>query len=338
MQLANKNYISFQIKAIFAWILLLSLTSCSEEIDVETPIDITLAAEMSLLPATVWVAESKGFFTKHKINLTIKEFDSGRNALEVMLKDNSIDMATVAQTPIVFNSFNNEPYVIVATMAYSLDDIKVLARKDSGIEDAKDVIGKKVGATKRSTGHYFLESYLSHYDISLQNIDLKDVNASQLKTKLISGELDAITSWEPHIHDAQMAMSKNNLTLLISPTPLRKDFFFPTSRLYAKENSMHVNQFLKAILEAEHYIKQNPDEAKKIIAKRLKADLTLIKRIWHTFTFEISLEQSILVNLENEAIWAKKLTVPPADIPNYLNYIDFEPLQAVKPFGVNIIH
>lgn len=338
MQLSNKPYILFFIKAISAWICSLFLTSCSEKTAIESPINITLAAEMSLLPATVWVAENKGFFTKHKINLTIREFDSGRNALETMLKDDSIDIATVAQTPVVFNSFNDEPYVIVATMAYSLDDVKVLARKDRGIEHPKDLIGKKVGATKRSTGHYFLESFLSHYDILLKDIDLKDVNASQLKTKFLSGELDAITSWEPHIHDAKTAMSKDSLTLLISPTPFRKDFYFTTSRSYAKEKSLHVRQFLKAVIEAEDYIKQNPNEAQEIISTRLKSELALIKRIWHSFNFEISLEQSILVNLENEAIWAKELTENNGTIPNYLNYIYIEPLRAVKPFGVNIIH
>lgn len=65
-----------------------------------------------------------------------------------MLKDASIDIATVAQTPIVFNSFNNEPYVIVATMAYSLDDIKVLARRDRGVVKGEDLKGKTIGATK----------------------------------------------------------------------------------------------------------------------------------------------------------------------------------------------
>ena len=49
--------------------------------------------------------------------------------------------------------------VVVAIMGYSLDDTKVLARKDRGI------------------------------------VFTKDLNASQIKTKFISGEFDAITTW-----------------------------------------------------------------------------------------------------------------------------------------------
>ncbi|WP_198263117.1 hypothetical protein [sulfur-oxidizing endosymbiont of Gigantopelta aegis] len=124
-------YPNSKLKYGFKYFLLiisgLLIASCSDDkqsLD-SRPIEIVLAAEMSLLPATVWVAEKQGYFKKHHINLMIREYDSGRNALEAMLKDPQINISTVAQTPVVFNSFKQEPYVIFATMAYSLDDIKV---------------------------------------------------------------------------------------------------------------------------------------------------------------------------------------------------------------------
>jgi len=319
----------------------LLLSSCSEDNDSvqeEKVVDITLAAEMSLLPATVWVAEKKGFFKKHNVNLTTREFDSGRNALETMLKDSTINIATVAQTPIVFNSFNNEPYVIVATMAYSLDDIKVLARKDRNINGPLDLRGKKIGATARSTGHYFLRSFLTHYDLRLSDIEMVDVNASELGDALISGALDAITSWEPHIHNAEAIMGAENLSLLISPTPFRKDFYFTTDRKYATENRAAVQQFLAAVSEAENYIRLNPQEAQGIVTERLGADAELIALVWDSFTFEITLDQSILVHLEDEALWAMGLAEEQKEIPNYLDFIDIRPLLAVDPFAVNLIH
>lgn len=322
-----------------AWLPLfvLFITACSNETSIEKEISITLAAEMSLLPSIVWVAEKKGFFKQHNINLTIREFDSGRNALETMLKDPSIDIATVAQTPVVFNSFKKEPYVIFATMAYSLDDIKVLGRKDHGIGGPLDLKGKKIGATARSTGHYFLESFLNHYDFTMSDVMLTDINAAQLKDSLLTGKVDAITSWEPHISNAQKQFGKDKLTLMISPTPFRKDFYFTTGTTYAKTQSANLERFLQALLEAENYITENKAEAQTIVAERLGADLELIKKIWNTFSFELTLEQSILVNLEHEAIWAQKLTPDQLEIPNYLDFIALGPLTKIKPFGVNII-
>jgi len=276
------------------------MVSCTKEIPRER-LDMTLAGEMSLLPATVWVAEELGYFDEEGLNLTIREFDSGRNALETMLKDPSINMATVAQTPIVFNSFKQEDYVIIATMAYSIDDVKVLARKDHGVVKPEDIKGKKVGATMRSTGHYFLEGFLANYGLSLEDIELHDVNAAKLKDKLISGELDVITSWEPHIFNTQKVLDDSQLSMFVSPTPFRKDFFFTVKKSYAKESKEQVDRFLKAVIRGEEFIKNNQKKAQSIVAKRIAADPAIIGHIWDAFIFEITLEQSILIGLEDEA-------------------------------------
>ena len=297
----------------------------------------TIAAEMSLLPTTVWVAEKLGYFKEFGLDLTIREFDSGRNALESMLKDKSINMATVAQTPIVFNSFNKEDYVIIATMAHSIDDVKVLARKDHGIKTAKDLKGKKVGATLRSTGHYFLEGFLSSHDMNLNDVKLYDVNAAKLKQTLISGELDAITSWEPHIYNTKKILDDSKLTLLISPIPFRKDFFFTVNRSYSENNKEHISRFLKSVLKAEKYIHNNPVEAQKITAERIGADPIIVKNIWDAFNFEVSLEQSILVGLEDEAQWAIDIGYMKKPAPNYLDFIHYQNLQDINPEAVNII-
>ncbi|MCK5387623.1 MAG: ABC transporter substrate-binding protein, partial [Gammaproteobacteria bacterium] len=315
---------------------LLACISCSKEEPIK-PVSMTIAAEMSLLPATVWVAEKLGYFKEVGLNLTIREFDSGRNALESMLKDKTINMATVAQTPIVFNSFNKEDYVIIATMAHSIDDVKVLARKDHGIKTAKDLKGKKMGATLRSTGHYFLEGFLSNHDMNLKDIKLYDVNAAKLKDKLISGELDAITSWEPHIYNTKKVLDESKLTLLVSPIPFRKDFFFTVNKSYAENNKEHVTRFLKAVLKAEKYINENPAEAQKITAEKIDADPIIVKNIWDAFIFEITLEQSILIGLEDEAQWAIDIGHTKKTAPNYLDFIHYQNLQSLNPEAVNII-
>lgn len=322
---------------------LVVVVSCSEQEKIEQAkptnmLDMTLAAEMSLLPATVWVAEEKGYFTEEGLNLTIKEFDSGRNALEAMLKDSSIDMATVAQTPVVFNSFKQESYSIIATMAYSVDDVKILARKDHGIVTVKDLKGKKIGVTLRSTGHYFLEGFLSYNDMSLKDIDLQDVNASKLKGLLISGELDAITSWEPHIYNTKKVLGEEQLSLFLSKVPFRKDFYFTVGNIYATEHSENIYRFLRAVVRAEQFIKGNRIAAQQIVSTRLGVDKIIVENIWDAFTFSISLDQSILVSLEDEAEWAIEIKAVEGDAPNYLDYLNLELLDFVKPDAVTIIH
>src|SRR3989338_9037776 len=133
---------------------------------------ITVGVEKSLLPALVWIAEDNGYFTKNGVEVTIKEFDSGRAAFTSMLNppagEGGLDMVTVAQTPVMFNSFSAQggsasggdpDFAIVSAIVSSYNEITVLARRDRGITTAGDLRGKKVGMTKGSSGQYFLDLF-----------------------------------------------------------------------------------------------------------------------------------------------------------------------------------
>jgi NitT/TauT family transport system substrate-binding protein len=75
------------------------------------------------------------------------------------------------------------------------------------------------------------------------------------------------------------------------------------------------------------------------VAERLNLDREVMNALWDDFVFEISLEPSLLVTLEDEARWAIKNRLTDAtEVPNYLDYIYFDALEAVKPTVVGIIH
>ncbi|MBT6228379.1 MAG: ABC transporter substrate-binding protein, partial [Candidatus Scalindua sp.] len=105
---------------------LLTTNLCAKEIKKE----IVIGCENSILPSAVWVAKSKGYFREEGLNVRIKDFDSGRDALVSMLKNSGTDICTASQTPIVFHSFNRDDFSIIGTMVYSYNDIKVLVRQD----------------------------------------------------------------------------------------------------------------------------------------------------------------------------------------------------------------
>ncbi len=131
---------------------------------------ITFGGETSILPSAVWVAENKGYFQEEGLDVRIKEFGSGRTALATMLNEGNLDMVTVAQTPVMFNSFDRNDYVIMAAMVYSDNDVKILARQNKGIKSPSDLKGKIVGITKGSTGHFFLGLFLTHSGLMLSEI------------------------------------------------------------------------------------------------------------------------------------------------------------------------
>ncbi len=295
-----------------------------------------LAVETSLLPATVWVAENQGYFRDEGMEVFIRNFDSGRNALETMLVDNSIDLATAAQSPVVFNSFHHENFVVIASIARSRGTVKVLARKDSGIQRPFDLVGKRIGVTLRSTGHYFLESFLEHYGFSLNDVDLADVDANMLGIELLEGRLDAITAWEPYIYRTQMALGEENAVLMTRPTLLRKDLYLAARRDYSEPYKENLKKFLRALIRAEDFIEKHPEESQFIVAKRLGVEKEIVESVWNTFSFKISLRQASLHNLKAMERWAVENGHVNGNTSTYADFIDQRVLQEVDSARVTV--
>ena len=60
--------------------------------------------------------------------------------------------------------------------------------------------------------------------------------------------------------------------------------------------------------------------------------------IWAEFSFQLLLDQTILVSMEDEARWAmKEGLTDKKEVPNYLDFIFMDALELVKPEAVTII-
>jgi NitT/TauT family transport system substrate-binding protein len=92
------------------------------------------------------------------------------------------------------------------------------------------------------------------------------------------------------------------------------------------------------LIKSEGFVKKHPERAQRIVSTKTGIKESEIADLWPNLRFEISLEQSLLITLENEARWAirNKMT-DRKKVPNYLNFIYLDALQAVKPQGVTII-
>ena len=299
---------------------------------------INFGVELSLLPAMVWVAERNGYFQEEGLDVNIKGFDSGRSALRAMLDEGAeLDMVTVAQTPFVFNSFKRDDYAMIAVMVFSNNDVKVVGRKDRGIEAPSDLRGKRVGVTKGSTGHYVISLFLSKRGLTLSDVDIFDFKATELPEALADGKVDAICTWEPHVWKAKKLLGRNAREFL-EPDIFREDFYFVAKKDFIKKHPEALKSFLKAMEKAETFIGGNKEEAMTIVSERLKIDRDFVVSVWPDFSYQLLLDQTIFVTLELEARWAIKNNLThKKKVPNYLNFIYQDALKAVKPEAVSII-
>ncbi len=298
---------------------------------------ITFGVDFSVISAPVWVAENRGYFQKEGLDVKIRDYSSGRTALVDMLEKGNLDMVTVAQTPVMYNSFSKNNYAIIAAMACSYEDVLLLARREKRIRTSTDLKGKKIGTPVGSSGHFFLGLFLIYSSLKISDVTVIDIDAPDLPNALADGRVDAIAIWQPHINNAQRLLDGKTL-LLPSKNIYREDFYFVPNETFIKNNPGALKKFLKAIDRAENFIQENRGEAINIVSGRLKLDRKTVNSFWNGYEFKLFLDQTILTDLEAEARWAIKNKYTTAiKIPDYLDFIHADVLKAIKPEAVNII-
>lgn len=289
------------------------------------------------LASLVTIAYEKHLFSQEGIDVIIKEYPSGKLALKGML-EGEVEVATVAVTPIVFNSFNYQDFRIVATIGSSDNEPRIIARKDRGINKPGDLRGKRIATQRASAVHFFLHMFLINNWMSENNVDISFKKAIELPDAIASGEIDAFSMREPFISQAQ-ALLGDNAVIFEEP-----GLYIKTSNLVAlngfvKDRSETLRKILEALLKAEKFIRNNPGQAVKIISRKLEVEEKKLAIIWKELELEVKLEQSLLISLEDEARWAiKSNLIEVTTIPNYLKFICLDSLKAVNPDIFTIIH
>lgn len=300
------------------------------------PQKLALGAEKSLLTAAIWVAEDQGFFREAGLDVTIREFDSGRLSFLAMLKG-EVDVSTVAPTPIMFSSFDRDDFCIIATMVYSDNDVKVIARADKGIRSAEDLAGKRVGTPKGTTGQFFLDSFLIYKGLASAGVLEVSIMPSDLPGALESGEVDAIVIWEPHANNAKKRLNEKAVQLPSSEV-YRETFNLVATKALTKNRPQVLERLLLAIDKATSLIRTRKAESQKIVSRRLGISMPELASLWDDFVFEISLDKTLIVTLEDEARWAIRKNLTRQDvIPNYLNFVYLDALRKIKPQAVSLI-
>ena len=118
----------------------------------------------------------------------------------------------------------------------------------------------------------------------------------------------------------------------------RKIFYFALKKDFARDNPGVVKRFIKAIDRANTFLRENEGESQTIVAEALNLDKEAVVRGWKEGKFTLFLDQALIVSLEDQARWAIKNKLTDATkVPNYLNYIYFDALEAVKPKSMTII-
>lgn len=322
------------IFVVFAGILLpaLGFLSCSPKVE-----PITIAYSPFESTALLWIAEDRQFFSRNRLDITLRKYETGAGALDGTLKGEADVAIGTAELPVVARAFRKEKMRVIGS-ADKANFIYIIARKDRGIEKASDLRGKKVGTTLGTVAEFFLGRYLELNGMSMKDVTLVDVKTPEGWVNAVAdGDIDAIATAQPYAMAARDRLGANAAFWPAQGAQLLYGLIISSDE-WLTEHPELVGRFLKSLAQAEEYLIRNPSEAREIVQKQLNLDAAYVEAFWSQNQFGLSLDQSLITAMEDEARWLiRNNLTSEKTVPDFGKFIFEEHLRVVKPDAVNII-
>lgn len=283
------------------------------------------------------VAHAKGFFEKEGLKVEIHPYAVGKDGIAAILAGKA-DLTTAADTGFANTILKGSPVRTAAVIATSEKSHSIIARKDRGITKHSDLRGKKIGVTPGTFGDFNLNSFLTLAHIPPQQVHILNIEPKQMVDALRKGEVDAVSTWEPFTTILKKELGSQAVEFDNTP-PITTSHNLVVRQDFSETSPLAIQKALRALLNAEAYTIEHPDEAQKISAESIGGNAELLKEIWDHYAYKVILDQNLIVRLEEQARWligtGQSVTSP---FPNFLNHIYLKGLATVAPDRVTVIH
>lgn len=261
-------------------ILFLSLTACRKY---EEPIKIGIN---DWPPCELWyIAEKQGYFEDTQVEII--RFSTWADNLTAFY---------LGKTDIVSSSYFNTLYydkkgegakiILTADMIKGGDGLVV----KNYIEDLKDLKGKKIAVELGTDEHFLLHKVLEKIGLKEEEVTIIPAASKEGMEKFILGEVDACLTYEPFMTQAAQG-GGGRVTLTTADLPKYViDVLLARNEVLEKRKKDYSN-LIRAWYKAQKFVKENPEEAYKIMSSKESITLEEFKLFYESFEM-FSLEEN----------------------------------------------
>ena len=320
------------IAGLGGWLFLESQKNTGDSME-----SITVAYSPSESTALFWIAEDQQFFWKNGLNITLRKYDSGPSALDGVVNGEADVAVGISEFPLVIKAFQNAGVRATGNIDKG-DFIYLVARRDSGIVNVSDLKGKRVGTTIGTVAEFHLGRFLMLNGMTIQDVTLVDVRTpSGWVDDVVKGDIDAIATAQPY---ANAALDQLGINAVVWPTQSSQPIFglIISTDDWLSAHPETAENFIRSLAQAEEYLHTHPPESRAIVQKWLGLDAGYMDTVWQQNQFSLTLDQSLVLAMEDEARWMIRNNLTNATaVPDFMNYLYTDGLEKVKPGSVKII-
>ena len=298
---------------------------------------VTIAFPVLVMSAPLIVADTQNLFQKAHVEVIPQRFVLGKDALKSVLDDEA-DLAIVADTPFVFALMKGWDIGILGGISQSRRALAIVTRNDRGIQNLKDLSGKTVGLAMGTNMIYFFDAMLQVNGIASNAVKIINMKTDESVLAFKAGQIDAAALFQPYLAQLESTMG-SQMKVFYGEDVYAFRFLLVGKSTYIERHSEEIRRILSALIAATQYIRGQPTEARRVVGEAVKLDQATMEKIFDPEDFAVTLDQAMLLALEDQTRWAmQRGLVKTGAVPNYLTHIKYQPLEAVRPHAVRIVH
>ena len=226
------------------------------------------------------VSKAENYFTDTMGDgVEVKKFDAGRD-INTALMSGSADFGNFGIVPTAVGLTSGNDFKVIYIECLIRNSEALVVREGSGIESVEDLAGQKVAVTMASSGHYGLMCALEDAGMSVDDIDLIDMDPASTYAAWERGDIDAAYTWNPTL----LRMATDGGKVIVTAGDLAEKGhqtinFHVVRTAFAEEHPETVTAYVKALGMGIALYNEYEESALSIMADYLEMTTDQVKEL-----------------------------------------------------------
>lgn len=215
--------------------------------------------------APLYIAQDKGFFKDHGVNVEIQPIESKADSKSALASGRIQGISTTVDVQVINASAGIDAKQILALDTSDGGDGIVAKNEYKTLEDLK---GKKVAMDTTGTAYFWFLYQLNQKGMDVSEFDVQNMASGDAGAAFIAGNVDAAVTWEPWLTKVKKAGAGYTMVSSKETPGVIVDTLALDSKTL-EVNPDAAKGIAAAWYDALAFMKDHPDEAMDILSKHL---------------------------------------------------------------------
>ena len=291
----------------------------------EAPIKLVVGRGTGISMAHMVIAEDQGFFKANGIDGSVRQFSSNTDAVNAMLAG---DIQGAVVSPNSLNTLveRGVDLKVLGVLSRNPRDQKVVAVRS--VARPEDLKGKKIAVLAGTTSEMGMAFYLKKGGLTMADVEVVKADPPEIVALMSRGDADAFSLWEPFSANAVKIVDGAHIVAYSEDLGFTGQLMQAVSGKFLTERPEAGARLMRAYVQAEQFMQQNPDKTLEILARANKLEPAVARPLLDAAVIKLVVDQQMLDEIRLTAEWQAEVGQLKG-IPNAAGAIDANYLRQV---------